>query len=177
MRKAATNVPPAPELLRLRERGTGLRGSELVRAGAHAGLSAAASQGADAEHVASVPSVLDLRGAGSLQTPTSDQGANAVCCGVNPVGELDAGKLHVQFDERGTANGVTDRTEAPAQAKAAGNSYSPILQPPRRSPTLLWNTATNVPPTPHSWSSFVSHHLPARPNELTSKNVAGNFTR
>ena len=29
-----------------------------------------------------------------------------------------------------------DRIEAPAQAKAAGNSYSPILQSPRRSSTL-----------------------------------------
>ena len=29
-----------------------------------------------------------------------------------------------------------DRTEAPVQAKAAGNSYSPILQSPRRSSTL-----------------------------------------
>ena len=29
-----------------------------------------------------------------------------------------------------------DRIEAPVQAKAAGNSYSPILQSPRRSSTL-----------------------------------------
>jgi len=60
-----------------------------------------------------------------------------VCCGVNPVGELDAGKPHVQFDERGAGDGVKDRIEAPVQSESCRTTATPrSYKLPRRSPTL-----------------------------------------
>ena len=53
------------------------------------------------------------------------------------VREPDAGDLHVRFDERRLETEPLARSEAPASAKAAGNSYPLRLPPPRQSSTLL----------------------------------------
>ena len=60
-------------------------------------------------------------------------GDNAGCGGVNPVGELDAGKLHVQFDERGSETGswigLRHRYRRKSPATATPRSYSHRADP------------------------------------------------
>ena len=67
---------------------------------------------------------------------------------MNPVGEPDAGKPHVRFDERRPETEPWTRLRHPHLAKAAGNSYFLSLQPPRRSSTL---------PKPIDKSRFLLH--------------------
>jgi len=67
---------------------------------------------------------------GALPWPSS------VCLDVKPVGEPDAGEPHVRFDERGRETESRCGLRHRQMAKAAGNSYSPRLRPPRSSSTL-----------------------------------------
>jgi len=48
----------------------------------------------------------------------------------------DAGNPHVRFEWAGAGNGAKDGTRHRRVAKAAGNSNSPILRPPRQPSTL-----------------------------------------
>jgi hypothetical protein len=58
------------------------------------------------------------------------------CSLVKPVREPDAGDPHVRFDERRWETEPWPRLRHRHSAKAAGNSYSLDLQPPRPPPTL-----------------------------------------
>jgi len=55
---------------------------------------------------------------------------------VKPVREPDAGNPHVRFDERRWETEPRSRLRHRYKAKAAGNSYSLVLQPPRPPSTL-----------------------------------------
>jgi len=57
--------------------------------------------------------------------------------GVKPVGEPDAGKPHVRFDERGREKGRWDGLRHRWLSKETGNGYSPCFPLPRPSSTLL----------------------------------------
>ena len=50
---------------------------------------------------------------------------------MNPVGKPDAGDPHVRFDEREWETESCGGLRHRRWAKAAGNSYSPPLTPPR----------------------------------------------
>jgi len=56
---------------------------------------------------------------------------------VKPVGEPDAGKSQVRFDERRVKTGPGYGLRHRCMVKTSGNSYSPDLPPPRHSSTLL----------------------------------------
>ncbi len=94
-----------------------------------------ASQGALARHPA-IHRYVYLRRAWSSTTPAAAHRRATDSQHMNPVGESDAGKPHVRFDERRPETEPWSRIRHPQTAKAAGNSYFLLLQPPRRSSTL-----------------------------------------
>ena len=76
-------------------------------------------------------------GGSGQSPPVAPSSKPRACRLVKSVREPDAGEPHVRFDERGRKTEPRPRLGHRQKAKAAGNSHSRDLQPPRPSSTLL----------------------------------------